>query len=41
MHNVISKQKGDPPFCFFVEVIKNKRFDNNCQIIIDNASLLC
>lgn len=25
MHNVMSKQKGDPPFCFFfVEVIKIK-----------------
>jgi|GEM_PF-3239464 len=24
MHNVMSKQKGDPPFCLFVEVIKIK-----------------
>lgn len=24
MNNVMSKQKGDPPFCFFVEVIKIK-----------------
>ena len=24
MHNVMSKQKGATPFCFFVEVIKIK-----------------